>query len=99
MDPNPEPSTADEEPAAYPWETSTVLPEDKALGLELELIELEHERGEAELEGGPTGPIEAEITEVLHDLEDTAEHVAAPGAEPHVDIHAPEAADLGELPE
>lgn len=78
----------------YPWEHGDVLPEDRALGLELELIELEHEREEAELEGGPTAPIEEEITEVLDELEDTVEEIAAPDRVGHVEIDAPEAFEL-----
>lgn len=84
----------DDAPEPYPWETSAVLPEDRAMGLELELIELEHERDEAEHEGGPTAPIDEEIAEVRHTLEDVAEHVAQPEPDSHVDIDAPEASEL-----
>lgn len=96
---NPDPT---EEHEPYPWETSAVLPEDKAMGLELELIELEHERDEAEHEGAPVEAIDEEITEVLDELEDVVEDVTE-GAETigtdagsHVEIHAPEAAELTE---
>jgi len=60
------------------------------MGLELELIELEHERTEAKVEGARTEPIEAEIDEVLGELEDT---MAAPVEDAVVEIDAPEAAD------
>ena len=75
---------------AYPWEHPAVLPEDRAMGLELELIELEHEREETESEGGRTETIEAEIDDVVPELVDT---MAAPTDEPHVEIAAPEASD------
>jgi hypothetical protein len=72
----------------YPWERPAVLPEDRAMGLELELIELGHERDEAESEGQPTAPIEAEIDDVLEELGDTMVP-PPPAEEPVVDIDAP----------
>ena len=91
MDADPDPAAP---PEAYPWEHGDAAPADRALGLELELIELEHEREEAELEGGPVEPIVEEITEVLDSLEDTVEQIAGPDDESHVEIDAPEAAEL-----
>ncbi|MCU1371381.1 MAG: hypothetical protein JWO77_2575 [Ilumatobacteraceae bacterium] len=69
-----------------------MLPEDRAMGLELELIELAHERDEAASEGARTAPIEAEIHEVLDELGDTMAPAAADGS--HVEIAAPEAGEL-----
>jgi hypothetical protein len=74
----------------YPWQRPAVLPEDRAMGLELELIELGHELDETESEGGPTAPIEAEMDEVLQELGETM--VPDEADEPHVEIAAPEAA-------
>lgn len=78
---------------SYPWTQAAVLPEDRAMGLELELIELEHERAEARSEGARTAPIDAEIDDVRHELEDTVEHLVEPDPPAPVEIHAPEAGE------
>lgn len=97
MDPESDTSTdPDRETGDYPWEHGRTLPEDRALGLELELIELEHEREEAASEGGPTEPIEDDIVEVLDELEEAVEAIVEPDEAGPVEIHAPEAADLVE---
>lgn len=64
------------------------------MGLELELIELGHERDETESEGGRTAPIDAEIDDVLQELGETMVPEEA-DEEPHVEIHAPEATSPG----
>lgn len=75
----------------YLWEQPAILPEDHAMGLELELIELEHEREVAEADRGPTAHTEAQIDEVLASLAESG--VSEPDREPHVEVDAPRAAD------
>jgi hypothetical protein len=90
-EPAPAPRDSD---GSYPWEQPAVLPEDRAMGLELKLIELEHERGEAIADDASTGPIELAIDEVRHELEEVAEDLnAAEALAPVVVIDAPEAAE------
>lgn len=73
------PRHAAAEPAApHPWEVAHAAPEDRALGLELELIELVRRRG------GATGPgpaeaslLDAEIERVLAELDEVSAQVSA----------------------
>jgi len=55
-----------------PWSEGHASPEDRALGLELELIELERRRGEV-ADGSPAAAdLDAEIDEVRRDLVEVA---------------------------
>jgi hypothetical protein len=55
-----------DEPA--PWTDGHASPEDRALGFELELIELERRRREVSHEGGDLAPLEAEMAQVRAEL-------------------------------
>lgn len=66
-----------DEPASAPWESGRAAPEDRALGLELELIELVHQRT---IIGGDTETrqrLDAEIEAVLHEIVAVADSIRA----------------------
>lgn len=88
---DPEPADDDTTTEAYPWEVGHASPEDRAMGLELELIELEHTREVAEDHGDPVAPIEDEISEVIEELIDV---VPDEGPEHGAEIAAPEAIEI-----
>lgn len=57
----------------YPWEQPRAAPEDRAVGLELELIELVHDRGsDLAPQDAATREVDQEIEEVLDELADVA---------------------------
>ncbi len=57
----------------YPWEQPHAAPEDRAVGLELELIELVHERGsDLAPQDAATREVDEEIEDVLEELADVA---------------------------
>ena len=77
-------------PETYPWEVGHAAGEDRAMGLELELIELQRTRELAEEHGEPVDPIEEEITEVLGELAD-----AVPADDVHeAEIAVPEVSEV-----
>jgi hypothetical protein len=74
----------------YPWEVGHASEEDRAMGLELELIELQRTRELAEEHGEAVDPIEEEITEVLGELAD-----AVPADDVHeAEIAVPEVSEV-----
>lgn len=65
--------------AAAPWVNGHAAPEDQALGLELELIELVRQRTEAVGDGNKvaTDRLDAEIDGVVHELAAVAATIRA----------------------
>lgn len=64
----------------HPWEAPHAAPEDRALGLELELIELVHRRDEvSEHNDLERARLDAEIGQVLADLDHVADEVVTLG--------------------
>lgn len=65
------------EPAEHPWQQAHAAPADRAVGMELQLIELNHRRNttdEAEIRA-----VDAEIVEVIAELADLDQQLAAAG--------------------
>lgn len=62
-----------------PWQSGHAAPEDRALGLELELIELVRQRSDAEAESDRVvaDRLETEIDGVLRELADVAATIRA----------------------
>ena len=61
-----------------PWSDGHAAPEDRALGFELELIELERRRREVAHEGGDLVAVDAEIAQVRAELAAVAALVELP---------------------
>lgn len=58
----------------HPWEQAHAAPADRAVGLELELIELVHRRGTGEAPADATTvEVDAQIDQVLADLAEVAQ--------------------------
>lgn len=68
----------DEPNTPHPWEVAHAAPEDRALGLELELIELVRRRGGATApEPAEAAKLDAEIERTLADLDEVSAQVTA----------------------
>lgn len=52
----------------FPWEEAHACHEDRAMGFELELIELVHQRELAEAEGAPVTALDRQIDAVMAEL-------------------------------
>lgn len=59
-------------PTPFPWQQPKACHDDRAMGLELELIELVRQRDETVADGGSTEQLEAQIDDVMADLAEEA---------------------------
>ena len=65
------------EPAAHPWQQAHAAPADRAVGLELQLIELNHRR--ATVDDAEIRVVDAEITQVIAEMAELDQQLAAAG--------------------
>jgi hypothetical protein len=63
-------------PAPFPWQQPRACHDDRAMGLELELIELVRCRDEAVADGASTERLDAQIDDVMAALAREASHSA-----------------------
>lgn len=65
------------EPAEHPWQQAHAAPADQAVGLELQLIELNHRRATAD--EAQIRVVDAEIAQVIAEMAELDQQLAAAG--------------------